>query len=106
MATATMVPLRELEPAGGRKVRLVLGIDQDRYDVTPAAAGDWGGPCWRLAKHGRGGEVYDVWLTRGGLVACECGDYQHRKRGTTARCKHGDSLVGLGLIVPPNPGRE
>jgi hypothetical protein len=91
-------------PDGARaeKNRLILAIGRDCYDAARQPDGDWGTQCWRLSKHGPRGEVYDVWMTRGGHVACDCPDFQYRHRGTTSRCKHGCSAVEMGLIVPPD----
>jgi hypothetical protein len=67
------------------------------YTVSRIDPGEEGTAAFRLDKvHGEG--VYDVVRTHGGLVRCDCPDYEVRHTGTAGMCKHGRALVESGMI--------
>jgi hypothetical protein len=86
-------------------VSLALSINHTVYAVQPIAAAAFahGSKAWRLTKQGGDHDVYDVVKNMGsGLVECDCADYEMRHRQIDAgMCKHGQALVDLGLLQPP-----
>ncbi|WP_422932217.1 hypothetical protein [Singulisphaera sp. PoT] len=93
---------REVKPARKAPVySLALAIDHVVYTVESIPAGEFGSKAFRITKKSDG-SVYDVCRTHDGLVACDCPDYEIRRKGMTAEpCKHGKALVAMGLLEAP-----
>ncbi|WP_422932200.1 hypothetical protein [Singulisphaera sp. PoT] len=93
---------REVKPARKTPVySLALAIDHAVYMVESIPAGGFGSKAFRIVKKADGA-VYDVVRTHDGLVACDCPDYEVRRKGITAECcKHGRALVAMGLLDAP-----
>ena len=93
---------REVKPARKSPVySLALAIDHTVYMVEPIPAGEFGSKAFRITKKSDR-SVYDVVRTHDGLVACDCPDYEIRRKGMTAEpCKHGKALVAMGLLDAP-----
>jgi hypothetical protein len=83
-------------------VEITTPRGSDRYTVDALNPGAAGVKGFRLSKHGKEGLCYDVVQGSDGIVSCDCADYEFRRKGRTAEpCKHGSSLVSLGLLAAP-----
>jgi hypothetical protein len=84
-------------------ITLTVEINDARYSVDEIPAGECGTKAFRLTKHSaRDGGTYDVIRQHDGIVACSCPDYIGRHQGNGyGLCKHGRSLVELGLMAAP-----
>jgi hypothetical protein len=84
-------------------ITLTVEINDSRYSVDEIPAGECGSKAYRLTKHSaRDGGTYDVIRQHDGIVACSCPDYIGRHQGNGyGLCKHGRSLVELGLMAAP-----
>lgn len=81
---------------------LTAEINGQPYGVEPIDPGECGTKAYRLTKRWADGAVYDVIREDDGHVACDCPDYEARHRGNGfGMCKHGRSLVTLGLLDAP-----
>jgi hypothetical protein len=80
--------------------KLTLAIRGTSYSVTPIPPGPDNSRAWRLAKLGGKNEVYDLARTTEGLVVCDCPSYVATHEGTSSACKHGLSLIQVGLLDP------
>jgi hypothetical protein len=97
MATAT-----RSKPFTCSFVAMTIEISDVRYACDPLDPGESGTRAFRLTKHGKDRDVYDVIRRPDGSVACDCPDYEFRRDGLTAEpCKHGRALVELGLMPAP-----
>jgi hypothetical protein len=67
------------------------------YLVEPLDPGEFGVSAVRITKLA-GRRSYDVIRRLDGLVECDCGDYEYRRRGTAEPCKHGAACTELGLL--------
>jgi hypothetical protein len=87
-------------PAAAKADRITIkGL---AYSVSKIDPGEEGTAAYRLDKvHGQG--VYDIVRTHGGLVRCDCPDYECRKAGTAELCKHGRALIEAGYLERPSP---
>ena len=79
---------------------LVLTINGTPYDVEPIGNAPAGLRSFRLAKCSGDGATYDL-DAFGDRVECSCPSYQKTHAGTTSLCKHGKSLVTVGLVDYP-----
>ncbi len=96
-------PIRRREPARALDVSLVLTINGQSYDVSPVAHAPGALKSYRLAKVAGDLAVYDL-DAFGDRVACTCPSYLKTHEGTTSLCKHGKSLVTVGLVDYPDVG--
>jgi hypothetical protein len=97
MATAT-----RSKPFTCSFVAMTIEISDVRYACDPIDPGESGTRAFRLTKHGKDRDVYDVLRRHDGTVACDCPDFEFRHEGLTdAPCKHGRALVELGLMPAP-----
>lgn len=91
-----------VKPFATRFVSINIEINDTRYSVDPIDPGECGSKAYRLTKRGGDRAVYDVIREHGSIVACDCPDYEARRRGNGYElCKHGRALVELGLMLAP-----
>lgn len=97
MATMTATKDRTIKAAHGT-CGLSLSSNGTRYRVRPLDCRDFGAVrAFRLAKQGGEGEVYDV-VAYPDHAECDCGDFEFRRKGTVAPCKHLAAARACGLI--------
>ena len=97
-------PAEPTRPAG-----IALNILGANYSAREIPAGECGTIAYAVEKWSTGAR-YDVIRNHFGEVTCDCPDFEFRRQGTAAMCKHGNAL-GPGRNDPiarpaPRPGRR
>jgi hypothetical protein len=75
------------------------------YEVAPIPAGECGSVAFSMHKTATN-NTYHILLDNHGELTCDCPDFEFRRAGTGQPCKHGRSLIELGMVNPSIPARQ